>query len=182
MGTLVHLSSGKGLPSTLTSNFKGAADEKVRFCSGWMNSGRSEDFSLPRRRHTSKFDMDVLLSFSILVLGEALILAGVLLSEADDGESGLGSSVVVDSSLKQFLQSLEDKRTLEVGVPVSTSHPRNFHEISGSGYPETLSTRVSVSFSAQYLFSTTPGANHGAHAEKLFLLNDSYHIARRRPR
>lgn len=73
----------------------------------------------------------------------------------------------------RFLQKIpwaHDQHTYLDVTPVSTSTPRNFQEIFGSGYPYTQRVIESVSFSAQYLFSTTPGANHGAQAE-LYSMN-----------
>lgn len=58
---------------------------------------------------------------------------------------------------------------LDVG-PVSTSMLRNFQIIFGSGQPDTQSVIDIISFSAQNRFSSTPGANHGAHAKNLDIL------------
>lgn len=108
--TFIHLSSGKGVPSTRTSSFSGCAEGHVLSDRGARNLGWAVDHGilygtvsrisyrlnfnsfllksvidrstllLPRTTVlTRKVDIDVLLRLAVLVLREALVLAGVVL-------------------------------------------------------------------------------------------------------
>ena len=49
---------------------------------------------------TSKFDHDILLSFSVLISGEALVLSSVVLLESTDSQNSFCSTIVVNFDVR----------------------------------------------------------------------------------